>query len=376
MLRRTDRRRWTVGRTADDTLLDTVAAVLLGGLGLASLFGDGASRPPDALGVVLILVGATSLVVVRRHPLHVLGITAGTAVAIDQLGYAQNGLGLTVLWTLYVVALRLPRRTSVISTAATLVLVNLSLATSPADSSAADHLTTTVILAAGWAFGRAAHARRSRRAAEERALLAEERTLVAREMQDLVVHELAELTVQVTAARRTVGRDTRATEELLIGAESNARAAVAEVRRILDLLSPAHETTARSPLPGISDLEDLAELYTARGLTVSLHLERTDDVAAGPALLAYRVVESALAEAAASRAGRAEVSVEVGPFGLRVRVDRPRTIDGATTGADATSVSGLLRRAQLYGGTVRRRTEASRASVVLEIPAAGMRRAS
>src|SRR5690606_25973057 len=125
--------------TADDTLLDTVAAVLLGGLGLASLFGDGASRPPDALGVVLILVGATSLVVVRRHPLHVLGITAGTAVAIDQLGYAQNGLGLTVLWTLYVVALRLPRRTSVISTAATLVLVNLSLATSPADSSAADH---------------------------------------------------------------------------------------------------------------------------------------------------------------------------------------------------------------------------------------------
>lgn len=363
----------------EDSLVDLVVAVLLAGIGLTSLLGAATGeRPADALALALVLAGAGSLLLLRAHPVPVLAVTLGTAVAIDQLGYPQNGLGLTVLWALYVVGLDLPVRRSLPLTLGTLVLVNLSAATAPGHSSLADHLSTTVILGAGWTFGRAVHARRSRRAAEERAAVAEERTRVAREMQDLVVHELAEMTVQVTAARRMAAVDPRTTDELLAGAESSARAAVAEVRRILALLTPVEEAREdRRPLPGLGDLVRLAQRHTARGLPVALTMARADEVAAGPGLLAYRAVELALEEAWRSCAGRADVAVDVGPGGLQVVVRHERMAGGEVpAGAtDAAAMSGLVRRAQLYGGTVDRQVGAAGGTVVLEIPSAGTRRA-
>lgn len=355
--------------------MDVLVALLLAGIGLASLFGGAAGeRPPDLLAVVLVLAGAGSLPAVRRYPIPVLAATVATSVAIDQLGHPQHGLGLTVLWALYVGSLRLPRRTSVLGTLGALAVVNLSLLISPGTRSAADHVSTTVILGAGWVCGQGVQGRRSRVEAEERAAVAEERTRVAREMQDLVAHELAELTVQVTAARRLAGRDPVVTEELLAGAESSSRAAVAEVRRILTLLTPAGAADdQRLPLPGIVDLPGLARRHTDRGLPVLLRQSGSGGVAAGPGLLAYRVAELALEEAWRTGAGRAEMSVDVGADGLRVRVSHERLAAGPST-ADVTgsaSVSGLVRRAQLYGGTVNFRTGPSGGSVALQIPAGG-----
>ncbi|GGK78148.1 histidine kinase [Ornithinimicrobium pekingense] len=389
-------------RRDDDALVDVLLAALLGALGLVSLLGDGpGDRPPDLLGAALVVAGAGSLLLAHRRPLPVLGAALGTSLALDQLGYAQSGLGLTVLWALYVVALRLPRRTSVPATLVTLLLVNASLLTAGVGQGAeagaravttpADQVTTTVVLGAGWVLGRAVHARRSRRTAEERAALAEERTLVAREMQDLVAHELAGLSVQVTAARRMAGRDCAATEELLAGAEASARAAVAEARRILLLLTPDDAGTCgtpgapgapctdRRPLPGIDDLAELAQEHCTRGLPVTLHAQRSEAVAPGPGLLAYRVAELALEDAWRSGAGRAEVAVQAGAQGLRVAVRHER-MAGSTLGTVApdtsSGVSGLVRRARLYGGTVDRTVDTSGGSVVLEIPGAGTRRTS
>ena len=368
-------------RHDDDALLDLVLALLLAGLGAASLLGNvPGERPADLLGLVLVLAGTGGLVVAHRFPLPVLVLTLLSCVALDQLRYPQQGLGLTVLWALYVVALRLPRRVSVPATLLTLLVVNLSMATAAAGRGPlpAEHVTTTVVLGAGWVFGRAASARRSRRTAEERAAVAEERTRVAREMQDLVAHELAGLTVQVAAARRLARSDQAAAEELLTGAESSARAAVGEVRRILDLLAPAGQAGHdRHPLPGLADLPDLAGRHSGRGLPVVLRGGRVEDVAPGPQLLAYRVVETALEEAWRSGAGRAEVSVDSGARGLRVEVLHERMPGRDTAGTDvtdATVVSGLARRAQLYGGSVDRKVGASGGSVVLEIPLAGARR--
>lgn len=369
-----------IQRRGEDEVVDLVVALLLAGLGVAGLTGATTpDRPADLLGVALVLVGAGSLVLIRRAPLAVLGVTLATSLTIDQLGYAQNGLGLTVLWALYVVAVRLPRPLGLGATATSLVLVNISLVTGHDDASMADHVSSTVILGAGWAFGRAGQARRSRREAEERADHAEERTRVAREMQDLVAHELAELSVQLTAARRLIRRDARATEELLVGAESNARTAVAEARRILTLLSPPEAAAGpRGPLPSISDLDDLASTYRVRGLPVQMHLLVPDGVAPGPGLLTYRVVEVALEEAGRTGATVVEVSVAGDPgLHVSIRHDGRAAASGVAGGsAHEHTLVGLRRRAELYGGTVDRRVGPSGPTVVLEIPAAGARRAT
>lgn len=356
----------------DDVLVDVVAAVLLGLLGVSSLYGGSGSRPADLAGMVLVIAGALCLVVARRDPLPVLAGTLVTTLAIAELDYSQEGLGLTVLWALYVVAVQLPQTVSMAATAITLVLVNLSLTTSIAGATTADRVSATVVLAAGWAFGRASRSRHSRRMAEERAALAEERATVAREMQDLVAHELAELTVQVTAARRLVARDPGATEQLLAGAESTARTMVTEARRILALLAPDDEVAALRPLPGLDDLEDLAAAYGARGLPVELHLTLPDGVAPGPGLLAYRTVEDAIAEALSSGATHATVSVAAPSGDLCVRVSH----DGAAVDESTSAgTSGLQRRVRLYGGGLRRAVGTNdQTAVVLEIPAAGTRR--
>jgi signal transduction histidine kinase len=358
----------------DDVLLDVVAAVLLGLLGFSSLYGVGpGSRPADALGVILVLAGALCLVVARRYPLPVLVGTLATTLAVAELDYPQNGLGLTVMWALYVVAERLPRAVSLVATLVTVALANISLTMALDGATTADRVSATVVLGAGWAVGRASRARRSGREAENRAALAEERALVAREMQDLVAHELAEMTVQVTAARRLVARDPAATEELLAGAETTARTVVTEARRILALLAPDDEVAARRPLPGLDNLEELALAYGERGLPVELHLCVPGGVAPGPGLLTYRTVEDALAEARNAGAMRARVSVVAHSGDLRVRVGH----DGAAVGeSTAAGTPGLQRRVQLYGGSLQRAagTRDDQATVVLEIPAAGTRR--
>jgi len=360
-------------RRHEDVLLDAVAAALTALLGVSSLFRSSpGDRPADALGVVLVVLGAMSLVLTRRLPLPVLAITLATTMTVHGLGYDQNGAGLTVLWALYVVASRLPLRVSAAAAVATLALVNVSLATAPDTGNTADRISTSVIMGAGWAFGRASRARRSKRDLEDRAVVAEERAAIAREMQDLLAHELAELSVQVTAAQRLATQDPDATRAILADAEHTARAVVGEGRRILALLTPAGETNDRRPLPGLGDLPELAQRLAEAGISVEVQADGASEVAAGPGLLAYRAAEETLADAMSGRASHASVVVDGDGGALRLTIRH----DGQVGTASTTRPSGIRRRAQLYGGRVVRRNDSGATTVVLEIPATGTRRAT
>ena len=351
-------------------LPDLAAAVVLGALSLSALVTGSGERDTDAFAVLLVLVASASLLVARRHPLPVLAVTLAASLVIEAMRYPADYNGLTALWALYVVALL---RTWQVSLAAALVVgtlvvttVWLSLGLPPAMLFSA---ATSVAIA--WVLGAGNRSRRSRLLAEERAASAEERAGIAREMQDLVAHELAEMTVQVTAARRVVGSDPEAADRLLSGAEETARAVVGEARRILAVLSSSEGTPDRAPLPGLDDLPELVGRHADAGLFVDLQATTPAPyVGAGPALLAYRTVEETLAEATRARARTAEVSVGTDD-GLQVRVRH----DGApATGSAPVRSVGLERRAQLYGGTVGRRVDAAGTTVVLQIPAAGTRR--
>lgn len=369
-------------------LPDLVASLLIGVLALSTLYNSSGEREPDLLGVLLVVAGAASLLVTRRYPIAVLGVSLAIALVIEALQYPADGNGLTSMWALYVVALHRPWR---ISLPIALVMSGLVVATIAltVGVSAAPLIGSAGTVIGAWALGAGARSRRSLLRAEERAALAEERASIAREMQDLVAHELAAMTVQVTAARRVAQRDPEAVEELLAGAEDTARTVVAEARRILALLSPGEAATGdaeldgtpdRAPLPGLDGLPELVRHHGEAGLFVELRTPTpAPELGSGPALLAFRTVEQALAHAARTGARTAEVAAEITPGHaadgsddtLLVRVRHDGSAGPAPT---LTREVGLARRAQLYGGTIDQTVNADGITVVLQLPAAGSRR--
>lgn len=229
-----------------------------------------------------------------------------------------------------------------------------------------------------WAIGRATRARRRytaqleeraehlerTRESEVRAARAEERGRIARELHDVVAHHVSVMTVQAAGARRTLERDPGRSREAMEAIESTGRVALAEMRRIVDVLrgpdSPApaslsgHETTGRSPQPGLADLPDLVEHMRSVGLPVEVQVGgEPRELPLGVELTAYRVIQEALTNTLKhAGARRADVAVRYSPADVTVHI----TDDGrgpAGEAADRPPGHGLLgmrERVGLYGG--------------------------
>lgn len=130
---------------------------------------------------------------------------------------------------------------------------------------------------------------------------------------------------------------------LLEQAEETARTVMAEARRILALLTPDEEEQHSGPLPDLGSLTELARRHTAAGLEVSVRAATATQVRPGPALLAHRLVEEALAAAHDCGAGTAEVAVDDLDDALHVVV----THDGTSSGLRPERFDRLRERAGL-----------------------------
>src|SRR4029079_9697341 len=102
--------------------------------------------------------------------------------------------------------------------------------------------------------------------------------------------------------------------------EASGRAALAELRRLLETVRPDSADDANAPQPGLSRLAPLAEAVEARGLTVEVHREGAPvDLPAGVDLSAYRIVQEALTNTLRhAGATRADLTVPYGTDGLGV----------------------------------------------------------
>ena len=353
-------------------VLDAVLAVCLAAVGLVSLWTTSALLPvgprePDGLGVLLVLVGAAAVAVRRRVPVAALAVSLTSSVLVLHLGYHQVAGGLTALLSLYTVAVQRPARVSAALTAVTVLAATAAVVSGPSGGTVVEWVANAVVFVTAWALGRSVRARRARIAdleagsrtlaamhdAERRAALAEERAAIAREMQDLVAHSLAEVTVQLAAATRLVGHDADTAGTVLASAEHTGRRALAETRRIVDLLAPGELADGRQPLPGLDDLPTLLAAEQALGRRVSLVTSGPPGlVPSGVGLTCYRLVQERLA-AAGRRDPTPVVEIrlawETGTFSVQVRDDGV----GPDTGAgvdDGIAMRLLQRRAELYGG--------------------------
>jgi signal transduction histidine kinase len=348
----------------------TVVVVLLLVLAQVQIW----SAPPayDAGGRVLnaALAAAMTLPVLlaRRWPLPVaLGVL--TAVMLDQLlGGAGGYQWFVVLLVVYALGSHAGSVAGPVGAAVVAVLLLAVDIPRLRDGAPVDEvLPGWAVLAGVYGLGRwlrhrrqevarlanrAAQLERDQEAAARRAVDLE-RARIAHELHDLVAHSMAVIVLQAQAGRRVVDTNPTAADGALAAIESTGRGAMAELRRLLDVLHLDGEIDDLDPRPGLASLPVLAERVGSAGMPVTIAVEGcARPLPAGVDLSAYRIVQEALTNAL-RHAGRATANVGV-TYGadtieLRISDDGSGTADGQSGGH---GLAGMRERVRLFGGTL------------------------
>ena len=187
-----------------------------------------------------------------------------------------------------------------------------------------------------------------------------ERSRIARELHDVVTHNVSMMTIQAGAARKTLDASPDQAREALQAVEAGGRAALAELRHVMGLLTMASDgpdpaaTADLAPQPGLGQLTELTGRVRGTGVPVELSVTGTPAaLPAGVDLAAYRVVQEALTNAVKHAAGATvTVSVEHAPGELRVAVEDTGGHRRSRVPGSGRGLIGLRERLALYGGTL------------------------
>jgi signal transduction histidine kinase len=184
-----------------------------------------------------------------------------------------------------------------------------------------------------------------------RVAVAEERARIARELHDIVAHAVSVMVLHVGAVRHRLGPDLSEDREALRGVERAGRAALAEMRHLLDAMREDGERAERGPQPGLDRLDALLQDVGRAGLAVSLRVDGDPlELPRGLDISAYRIVQEGLTNALKhAHATQADVALEYEPDHLRIEV---RDNGGGVVGGNGAGhgLIGIGERVKLYGG--------------------------
>jgi signal transduction histidine kinase len=181
---------------------------------------------------------------------------------------------------------------------------------------------------------------------------AAERARIARELHDIVAHHLSVVVLQAAGARASGKPPGAALEKI----ETSGRQALAETRRLLDVLRDTGEEATLGPQPGIGELAALADSVRTTGLPVNLIV--SGDRTALPAAVdvsVYRIVQEALTNIL-KHAGPARADVTIGYADQAVTIEI--IDDGIGQSADRApglapsgyGLAGMRERVAIFGG--------------------------
>jgi len=334
------------------------------------------SGPPLAYGnmvgprpVVAVLYALTSLALIwrRRAPLAVLSVIAAADAAFYLVYGAPEGLGsfLPLLFAYYAVGRYAPTRSVMVAAPLTAAVMAVHEATDPEFALGGANAFFWLVLATGWPLGYAfkrhdveaeALAGRARRLTAEREQLArmaveEERGRIARELHDVVGHGLSVIVLQLVAAGTLIENgDTPGARARLATTERSARDALAEMRRLLDLIDDG-EAPSLAAQPGLGQVERLVSDTRAAGAELDLRITGAPlDLPAGIDLAAFRILQEALTNVLKhARPPRAHVRVAYEPDAVVVEV-RDEGRDGHGSSPGGRGLPGMRERVALYDG--------------------------
>jgi signal transduction histidine kinase len=350
-----------------DALIIAVGAWQQVWLWTANRPGSRAVVVPAALVFVLALLG-------RDHWPLGSRLVSFAALAV-WAGYAPHSHGSTisyfagVLLAFWVAGMAPEPRDALLAWAAGCALVAYATSVFPGGS-VGDFFFSMLILSGLW-LGAFTVGRRTRRArslqqrlmeeqsereARARRAVLEERTRIARELHDVVAHSLSVAIIQTVAARGELAVSEREGQvgHHLDAVESSCREALAEMRRLLDVLRAEADEPELGPAPGLASIDALVE--RVRGAGLQLEFERDGQplaVAPGLDLAAYRIVQEALTNVLKhAPSAHAKLVLRYSTSGIDIEVlddGQGARANGAVSGR---GLIGMHERVALYGGAL------------------------
>ena len=355
-------------------IADVLLALPLLLLGLLSTGPDAALderyRDPNALIYPLAILMTAPLAWRRRAPVPVLAISAVALAIHGAIGFQPTLGGLATAVAVYTVASTYPGPAGALrATGASVVLVLASPFLHDGRLYPGEFAAASAAFGIPWLIGRrfyrsraftaslverAARAEREREQAAVQAVT-DERARIARELHDVVAHAISVAIVQAGAARRVLRANPDRADEAIAAIEKVGRQALAEMRRLVELMRQDHEEDVLVPQPGVDQIAALIKQVQEAGLSVDLTIE--GEVRALPAsvdLSAYRIVQEALTNTL-KHAGpaRAHVLVRYGTEEIELAVsddgERPMRMRNGSGGGHG--LIGMRERVSLLGGS-------------------------
>ncbi|MEV7099077.1 sensor histidine kinase [Amycolatopsis sp. NPDC051045] len=186
--------------------------------------------------------------------------------------------------------------------------------------------------------------------AQSRAAVAEERTRIARELHDVLAHSMTVIVLNAEGAKLARHRDPEAVDRTLDTIVHTGRDALAELRRLLEVLHAGQ--AARSPQPTLAELRELVD---QSGREVALDV--TGDpgtLPASAALQAYRIVQEALTNmikhAPADATGRVGVAFEPPEVRIEVTNTGGHAAPAPALPSSGRGLAGMRQRVEMYHG--------------------------
>jgi signal transduction histidine kinase len=355
-----------------DALLAATVAMLLA---LIMATHDGGARAVDAVAYLFAVVFGGLMLLRRRQPLGVLGVTVLALFAYYTLDYPPIGVALPVVAALFTEA-DADRLGWAIAAGA--VVCGVSFAFRLRDGEPAGFLlgyeliTNLALIAAALALGDSSRARRLQAAqqAQIARLIAEEtardmaartqteREAISRDLHDTVGHTASVIAVHAGVAQEALDRTPAAAQESLQHIRTASSRLSAELRDIVAVLRDHSQPQPDHGPISLTAADDLLDRARAAGLTTELHLDLGEtSLPAAVDTTAYRNIQEAVTNVlrhADAQHIRITATATAGQLHLQIR-------DDGTTPPSATAsgygLQGMSDRALLLGGDLTTRFE-------------------
>ncbi|ANN14571.1 two-component sensor histidine kinase [Amycolatopsis orientalis] len=200
---------------------------------------------------------------------------------------------------------------------------------------------------------RAEEQRRQHEAEAVRRAVTEERTTIARDLHDVISHHVSAIGVHAGAARLGLPDGEPAVRRSLSAVESSSRAAMADLRRLLDLLHGKENGDAQRQ-PGLDNLDELLDNLRTAGLPARLTSHGGPRELPGSVNVAlYRIAQEALTNALRhGSGGTVEIDLAYRQTEVVLTITNEIGGPGRTSPAESTKrgLTGIRQRVALFGG--------------------------